>query len=213
VTASYPASVKSFSTKVDFSDTVLAEHVNSLQDEVNSIQANLGTLIKTGSGWVGEFDQVTTAWNTLKDRIANIEYGLADVYGNYVSLSGGSTILSNGNSVVGLTVKAKSSQTANIVNFKNSSDSVVTYVDSSGALYTSSKQVVPIVYSSSQPSSVPAGTIWIDSTSNVSIVTAQSGLPSGGLTGQSLVKNSNTDYDVTWADPTDNLLVLIKGWV
>ena len=213
MTASYPASVKSFSTKVDFSDTVLAEHVNSLQDEVNSIQANLGTLIKTGSGWVGEFDQVTTAWNTLKDRIANIEYGLADVYGNYVSLSGGSTILSNGNSVVGLTVKAKSSQTANIVNFKNSSDSVVTYVDSSGALYTSSKQVVPIVYSSSQPSSVPAGTIWIDSTSNVSIVTAQSGLPSGGLTGQSLVKNSNTDYDVTWADPTDNLLVLIKGWV
>jgi hypothetical protein len=213
VTASYPASVKSFSTKVDFSDTVLAEHVNSLQEEVNSIQANLGTLIKTGSGWVGEFDQVTTAWNTLKDRIANIEYGLADVYGNYVSLSGGSTILSNGNSVVGLTVKAKSSQTANIVDFKNSSDSVVTYVDSSGALYTSSRQVVPIVYSSSQPSSVPAGTIWIDSTSNVSIVTAQSGLPSGGLTGQSLVKNSNTDYDVTWEEPTDNLLLLMGGWV
>lgn len=77
--ASYPASVKSFTTKVDFTDIILAEHVNSLQDEVNSLQANLGTYIKTGSGWVGEFDKVTTNWNTLKDRLANIEYGLNNV--------------------------------------------------------------------------------------------------------------------------------------
>ena len=89
MTAAYPAAVKSFTTKVDFSDTILAEHVNSLQDEVNSIQANLGTLIKTGSGWVGEFDQVTSNWNSLKDRLANIEYGLADVW-NAVPV-GGST--------------------------------------------------------------------------------------------------------------------------
>jgi hypothetical protein len=72
--------VKSFTTKVDFTDTVLAAHVNDLQDEVNSLQLNLGTFIKTGSGWVGSFDQVTTAWNTLKDRIANIEYGLNTAY-------------------------------------------------------------------------------------------------------------------------------------
>jgi hypothetical protein len=89
VTAAYPAAVKSFTTKVDFSDTILAEHVNSLQAEVNSIQANLGTLIRTGSGWVGEFDQVTSNWNTLKDRLANIEYGLADVW-NAIPV-GGST--------------------------------------------------------------------------------------------------------------------------
>jgi hypothetical protein len=89
VTASYPAAVKSFTTKVDFADTILAEHVNSLQEEVNSIQANLGTLIKTGSGWVGDFDQVTSNWDSLKDRLANIEYGLADVW-NAVPV-GGST--------------------------------------------------------------------------------------------------------------------------
>ena len=87
MTASYPAAVKSFITKVDFSDTVLAEHVNSLQDEVNTIEANLGTYIKTGSGWVGSFDQVTTSWNTLKDRLANIEYGLNDVW-NAVPVGG-----------------------------------------------------------------------------------------------------------------------------
>ena len=90
MTASYPASVKSFTTKVDFADTVLAEHVNSLQDEVNSIQANLGTYIKTGSGWVGEFDQITTNWNTLKDRLANIEYGLNVSYSAKLP-TGGST--------------------------------------------------------------------------------------------------------------------------
>jgi len=89
VTASYPAAVKSFVTKVDFADTILAEHVNSLQDEVNSLQANLGTFIKTGSGWVGEFDQITTVWDSLKDRLANIEYGLNDVW-NAVPV-GGST--------------------------------------------------------------------------------------------------------------------------
>jgi hypothetical protein len=89
VTAAYPAAVKSFTTKVDFADTILAEHVNSLQEEVNSIQNNLGTLIKTGSGWVGNFDQITTNWDSLKDRLANIEYGLADVW-NAVPV-GGST--------------------------------------------------------------------------------------------------------------------------
>lgn len=87
MTAAYPAAVKSFVTKVDFTDTILAEHVNTLQEEVNSIQANLGTLIKTGSGWVGEFDQITTAWDSLKDRLANIEYGLADVW-NAVPVGG-----------------------------------------------------------------------------------------------------------------------------
>jgi hypothetical protein len=80
VTAAYPSTVKSFTTKVDFTDTVLAEHVNSLQDEVRSLETNLGTSIATGSGWVGSFDQVTINWNTVKDRIANIEYGLNVAY-------------------------------------------------------------------------------------------------------------------------------------
>ena len=89
MTAAYPAAVKSFSTKVDFTDTVLAEHVNTLQEEVNALQANLGTFIKTGSGGVGNYDAVITAWNTLKDRLANIEYGLTDVW--TAVPSGGST--------------------------------------------------------------------------------------------------------------------------
>jgi hypothetical protein len=169
VTAQYPALVKTFTTKVDFSDTVLAEHVNTLQEEVNAIQANLGTSIKTGSGWVGTFDQVTSSWDTLKDRLANIEYGLADVYGDYVSLTGGSTITPNATTVVGVTVKAATGQTANIVNFKNSSDSVVTYVNSSGNIFTRAKELVPVIYASTQPtgSSFAAGTVWVDSSVDI----------------------------------------------
>ncbi len=177
MTATYPASIKSFSTKTDFIDTVLAEHVNTLQEEVNSIQTNLGTLIKTGSGWVGSFDIITTNWNTLKDRLANIEYGLYDIYTDYVSLSGGSTILSSGNDVVGITVKAKSSQTANIASFKNSSDSVVTYVNSSGHIFTRTKELVPVIYSATQPtgSSFAAGTVWIDSSTDVDTTVTSGG--------------------------------------
>ena len=88
MTALYPTSVKTFTTKVDFTDTVLAEHVNSLQSEVTSLETTLGTSITVSSGWVGSFDQVTTTWNTLKDRIANIEYGLNAVYTERLPVGG-----------------------------------------------------------------------------------------------------------------------------
>ena len=178
MTASYPSSVKSFTTKVDFSDTVLAEHVNSLQDEVNTIEANLGTYITTGSGWVGSFDQVTTNWNSLKDRLANIEYGLNDAFDTHVNNTGGSTITSTANDLVSLIIKAKSSQTANLLELQTSAGTVVSKVDSSGVIYTSGKALVPVVYASTQPSSVPAGTVWVDSTSSVSVVPSQNILSS-----------------------------------
>ena len=90
MTASYPSAVKSFATRIDFTDIIYAEHVNSLQDEVNSLESNLGTNVNVGSGWVGSFDQITTNWNTLKDRIANIEYGLNAAYAAKLP-SGGTT--------------------------------------------------------------------------------------------------------------------------
>lgn len=217
MTASYPASVKSFTTKVDFTDTVLAEHVNSLQAEVNSLQANLGTFIKTGSGWVGEFDLVTTNWNTLKDRLTNMEYGIKDVYDDYVSRSGGSSIVASGAAIKGLIVKGASSQTANLVEFQTSAGTVISKVDSAGEIYTSDKRLVPIVYGASQPASVPAGTIWVDSTSNVAQLTTSSGVPSGGELGQLLAKNSSSDYDTTWINPyipeVDPILILMGGAV
>lgn len=197
--AQYPSAVKSFTTKVDFTDTVLAEHVNSLQEEVNSLENNLGTYVATGSGWVGSFDQVTTGWNTLKDRIANIEYGLNTAFNQRVDTTGGSTIQSTSNIVTSLIIKAKSGQSTNILEFQTSAGSVVSKVGTDGVIYTSNKALVPVIYASSQPSSVPAGTIWVDSTSSISQLDASSGLPAGGTTGQILTKSSNSDYAAGWS--------------
>ena len=171
MTAAYPSSVKSFTTKVDFTDTVLAEHVNSLQEEVNALQNNLGTLIKTGSGWVGSVDFITSNWNTLKDRLANIEYGLKDVYDEYVSNVGGSVITSSAIGVKSLVVRARASQTANLVEFQTSASTVVTKVQPDGTIYTRGKELVPVIYAATQPtgSDYAAGTIWVDSTSSAAL--------------------------------------------
>ena len=184
MTAAYPATVKSFTTKVDFTDTVLAEHVNTLQEEVNSLQSNIGTFIKTGSGWVGSVDFITTNWNSLKDRLANIEYGLKDVYDEYISNLGGSTIVSAANGTKSLVIKAKSGQTANLLELQTSSATVVTKVQPDGTIYTRGKELVPVIYAASQPtgSEFAAGTIWVDSTSdaalqnNLDILSSDSGI-------------------------------------
>ena len=79
MTATYPATVKGFTTLVDYTDTVLALQVNSLQDEVSAVEGYIGTMPHVGSGWIGTFDQVTTTWTNLKSRISNIEYGITAV--------------------------------------------------------------------------------------------------------------------------------------
>ena len=90
-TAVYPANVRSFgSDVVDFTTTILAEHVNFLRAEVNSVETVIGNLPLTTSGWTGSFDRSTTTWNTVRDRIANIEFGLNSAY-NAMVPSGGTT--------------------------------------------------------------------------------------------------------------------------
>jgi hypothetical protein len=87
--AVYPTNVRSFGADVvDFTTTILAEHVNYLRAEVNSVETVLGNLPLTSSGWVGSFDRTTTTWNTVRDRITNIEYGLNTAYDAKVPTGG-----------------------------------------------------------------------------------------------------------------------------
>ena len=79
----YPGAVRNFGADViNFTTTILAEHVNILRAEVNSVQTVLGTYLTLSSGWSGEFTRpnISTTWNSLKDRLANIEYGLNTAY-------------------------------------------------------------------------------------------------------------------------------------
>ena len=60
MTASYPNSIKSFTTKTDDVDYVMAEHVNSLQDEVTAIETELG------SGTSGAYATVRQRFEALE---------------------------------------------------------------------------------------------------------------------------------------------------
>lgn len=89
----YPGSVRNFgSDVVNFTDTILADHVNILRAEVNSVQTVLGTYLTLSSGWTGSFTRpnISYTWDSLKDRLANIEYGLNVAYSARTP-TGGST--------------------------------------------------------------------------------------------------------------------------
>ena len=85
--AIYPGNVAVFSTKVDLQDTVFAEHVNALQDEVSSTQQVLGTNILT-STWSSNYSNPTTH-TSVSARMLNIEGGLRTLETGKLNLTGG----------------------------------------------------------------------------------------------------------------------------
>lgn len=129
--AVYPSTIKNFIQKVDNTDPVVANDVNVVYDEVTSIETVLGT-IPTVSSWSGSFNQVTSDWVTVSGRIQNIEYGLNEAYNNFTDKRGGSIITPSSATVIGVTIKAASGQTANLTNWRNSSNTVVTSVTKDG---------------------------------------------------------------------------------
>lgn len=150
MTSSYPSSVKPFLSKTDFVDTVFAEHVNSLQDEVASIETTLGTNVKTGSGWVGSFDQVTSNWSTLKDRINNIEYGLNTAIAAKLP-TGGTTGQ----------VLVKSSGSDYAVSWSSTITGYVSQTNGTVSTASTSSGVVRNIYvSTSAPSGGTDGDVW-----------------------------------------------------
>lgn len=129
--AVYPSSVKAFTKKVDNRDPVIASDVNLIYDEVTAIETVLGTSPATSSGWSGTFDQTTTVWNTVRERLQNSDYGLNEAYNNRVKITGSSTISPNA-STVGLKIKAATSATANLLELQNSAGVAVTTVGKDG---------------------------------------------------------------------------------
>jgi hypothetical protein len=145
----YPGNIKNdFSSKVDFTDTVIASHINDLQGEVTSIETVLGTFPLTSSGWgTTGFDTTTTTWSTVKDRINNIEVGIANTRAQVAAISAetlpgttlkstitGSSLVSFGTSPVLNDPKVYISinaQTANYVPVLADADKLVTMTVSS----------------------------------------------------------------------------------
>ena len=96
----FPNQVRSYTAEVDLVSTVAADNVNSLQQEIVALETALGTATSTNpltSTYAGTFSTATLSWNTIADRLLNIEAGLVNGVSNapYVLKTGGSTITAN----------------------------------------------------------------------------------------------------------------------
>jgi len=72
--ALFPGSVRIFTPKVDLVDTVMASHVNLLQDEMTAVQTTLGTGLLSSS-WAGSYSNPSTH-ASLAARLQNAEAGV-----------------------------------------------------------------------------------------------------------------------------------------
>ncbi len=80
--------------KTDLLDTVLAAHVNLLQDEVVAIETALGTGLLVSS-WSGVWNGSLTPHTSLTTRLTNIEAGITSAISSVASLSSGKAPLAD----------------------------------------------------------------------------------------------------------------------
>lgn len=143
--AVYPSGIKTFNRRRDLLDVILAADINQVYDEVTEMQSALGTFITAKpAGWSASGFSTATSWATFKARIENIEAGVYSAYTNRIQSSGGSTITPGTTSTVGLVFQAASGQTADLLQAKNSSGTVVTKIDKDGVLRSGSDAVATV---------------------------------------------------------------------
>lgn len=156
--ALYPDEARQFTTKVDFVDIVLAEHVNTLQNEVRAIQLAIGTNITTSSGFTGTFTTTTENWPTLQARLANIERGIVgDAHTQYVKKVGGDIITSPSASFFVLGLKGVSGQTGDLLAVFNSSNQVIARISSEGRIYSNGVETVTLTGAQTLANKVMSG--------------------------------------------------------
>lgn len=85
--ASYPANIRSFTTKVNISDIIDESHPNFLQEEVVAIETILGVTpsLSTTPSASGTFNATANTFSSVSARLANIETGIvADTHTQYL---------------------------------------------------------------------------------------------------------------------------------
>jgi hypothetical protein len=136
--AAYPTGIASFINKVNVTDIIDASHPNSLQDEVVATQSTLGTEPNrsTSPSPSGTFNASTNLYSTVGARLNNIEVGVvSDAHTQYLRKAGdtANVITIGASTTKGLIVKGAASQSANLLEFQNSSATVLSYINSAGA--------------------------------------------------------------------------------
>ena len=215
--AQYPVSVRNYDAKVDLVDIVVADNVNSLQEEVRAIETALGVSSTSTSPLIstfaGTWSAATTSWGTLGARLLNIEAGLVSGVGAnapYVLRTGGSQVLTATN--VGLSLKTgtgtlallETYTSANVLGFN------VTYlgiprVGTNNVLYVNSTEYDALVAATTSSSTSAAGKIPLSTVTTAGDLilgtgNATVGRLARGSSGQALVMSGTS---VVWATPTD----------
>lgn len=143
--ATYPAAVKSFTTRQDNIDVVAAGDMNQAYDEIGAVQSTLGvTPATSASSMSGGWDSTTGKdWATVKARLDNIEKGVAgDSHASiYVHQSGGDTVQASG-AVVPLTLRASASS-PKILQLQDSGGTNKVTVDTAGSAVFSGQITAP----------------------------------------------------------------------
>jgi hypothetical protein len=211
----YPNQVRSYTHVVDLVDTVVADNVNSLQDEIQAVETALGTAASTNpltSTFSGTWSTATAGWTTVGDRLNNIEAGLVNGVSTapYIFKTGGSTLTSSSN--VGLTLKMGTGS-SNLLESYSVSNSLGFNLTSTGSprvgtnnvIYVNSTEYNALVSATSSSSSSAASKIplaTVTSAGDLIIGTGNATVSRLGIgtNGQALVSNGTT---ATWATPTD----------
>lgn len=165
----YPNQVRSYTAEVDLVSTVAADNINSLQQEIVALETALGTALTTNpltSTFSGTWSTATTNWNTIGDRLLNIEAGLVNGVSNapYVLKTGGSTVTSASN--VGFTLRMGAGS-LNLMETYSASNSLGFNIDQTGTpkvgtnnvLYVNSADYASLVGSISSASSTGGAAI------------------------------------------------------
>ena len=131
--AVFPTNIKTWEPRVNISDSVVAADVNELYLEVTELETQLGQGgVLTNDGWSGTFSSSSTSWTSLRARLQNLDYGVKKAVDGSVDTAGGSTITPSSASVIGLTIKGAASQSANLLEIKNSSNAVLAKFEPDG---------------------------------------------------------------------------------
>lgn len=211
------ASVRTYIARTDLVDTVIADNVNSLQEEVNAIEMVLGSAATSNSPLVstfsGTFSTSTTAWATLGARLLNIEAGLVNGTGAsapYVTKNGGSTITTASNKGLVLTTGTGSlnlleSYSSGAVLGFNLDSSGIPKVGSANVLYVGSSDYNTLNTAASgaataAASKVPLSTVTAAGDLIVGTGSATVGRLGIGTNGQALITNGTV---ASWGTPTD----------
>ena len=214
--AVFPNSVRNYTPQQDLVNTIIADNVNSLQEEVKKIEEVLGSAATSQnpltSSWVGTFSQATT-WGTLYDRISNIEYGLVSGMGSgapYPLTSGGSTITTTNNK--GLIFRAGATSlnlleaysTASVLGF-NLDATGLPRVATANVIYVGSADHTALTAATAAAATASAGRVLLSTVTTAGDLilgtgNATVGRLGIGSNGQSLIVSAGS---VTWGVPTD----------